>query len=112
MKKYKYFVINKNVGVSALIPSVFIEFYDKISLSLKQTAPIEKNTEEIPKIKTGKLLLQLPLAERLSIYKTFSKISLVVLINFFVFYFVNYDFRNDTGHRSPRCKNNYRVFSY
>ncbi len=79
----KYFVINKNVGVSALIPSVFIEFYDKISLSIKNT-PEEKNIEETPKIKTEKLLLQLPLTERLSIYKTLIRESFAAKKSVFI----------------------------
>lgn len=67
----KYFVINKNVGVASFIPSVFIEHYDNISLSLKNipaSLDLEKNIST--KIKTEKLLLQLPFTERISIYKT------------------------------------------
>ena len=65
----KYFVANKNVGVPLLIPSVFIENYDKIALSLKNWSGRQANTDAA-KIRTEKLLLQLPLSERISIYKT------------------------------------------
>ena len=67
----KYFIVNKNVAVASLIPAVFIEHYDKISLSLKNDSALtldDKNNP--PKIKTEKLLLQLPIHERISIYKT------------------------------------------
>ena len=67
----KSFIVNKNVAVASLIPAVFIEHYDKISLSLKIDSALtldDKNNP--PKIKTEKLLLQLPIHERISIYKT------------------------------------------
>ncbi len=62
----KYFVKNKNMSISSLIPKIFIEEYDKIS-------KVEKNTKEPVlenNLKSEKLLFQYPREERISIYKT------------------------------------------
>ncbi len=80
----KYFVVNKNTGVSALIPSIFIEYYDKIALSLKNFIPKEKKAENSSKLKTEKLLLQLPLSERVSIYKTLIRESFALKKSVFI----------------------------
>ncbi len=65
----KYFAVNKNAVVASLIPAVFIENYDKIDLSLKNWSTKTESPDTV-KLKTEKLLLQLPINDRISIYKT------------------------------------------
>ncbi len=66
----RYFASNKYVTTASLIPSAFIENYDKItSLVEKKSEPGAPNANAI-KITAEKLLLQLPFDERISIYKT------------------------------------------
>ncbi len=63
----KYFAQNKNMALTSIIPSIFIEQYEKIS-KIKNTA---KNIEEVGQnLRSEKLLLQYPFPERISIYKT------------------------------------------
>lgn len=63
----KYFVAKKNVSIAALIPTVLIQEYDKISkIKINSIQTEEKNTN----IKTEKLLFQTSLDDRLSYYKT------------------------------------------
>jgi len=66
----RYFAVNKNVAVASLIPSVFIENYDKISMSLKIGQGLTLSENQAAKLKTEKLLIQLPIQDRISIYKT------------------------------------------
>lgn len=66
-KTSKYFATNKSMGISSLIPSIFKEEYDKIS-KIKNS---DQNIVNInKKIKTEKLLFQMNLTDRISIYKT------------------------------------------
>lgn len=65
----RYFVQNKNRVMASLIPSIFIEEYDRIKkISAKdETAPDGKNEKNI---RAEKLLFQYPFQDRISIYKT------------------------------------------
>ena len=66
-----YFSLNKNAATASLIPNVFIEHYDKISLSIKNHSVAKDDSkQEGVKLKAEKLLLQVPLKDRISIYKT------------------------------------------
>jgi len=62
----KYFVSKRNLSISSLIPSIFLEKYEYIS-------KIENNTKEKENIQTNikseKLLFQAPLSERIDFYK-------------------------------------------
>lgn len=66
----KYFLTNKSNVFSSLIPSIFIENYDKISKFKNESGKIETIDQNTKKIRVEKLLLQLPLEDRISIYKT------------------------------------------
>jgi len=62
-----YFAQNKNSAVVSIIPNIFLEHYDKIA-KIKSG---EKNVMEDGKnLRAEKLLLQYPLENRISIYKT------------------------------------------
>ena len=63
----KYFVSSKNSAITALIPKLFIEEYDKIS-AIKKISLLNK--KKLENIRTEKLLLQETLENRISIYKT------------------------------------------
>ncbi len=66
----KYFAQNKNSSTLSLIPSIFIEKYDrlaKITNALNKEKVILENKLNI---RAEKLLLQYPLEDRISIYKT------------------------------------------
>jgi len=65
----KYFGQNKNNVIASLIPNIFIEEYDHLARIYQNRIPVETKNAEI-KIKSEKLLLQRPLEERISIYKT------------------------------------------
>ena len=63
----KYFVQNKNNAMASLIPSVFIEEYDKIAkINNGQKIFLKKEKN----LRAEKLLFQYPLEDRISIYKT------------------------------------------
>jgi primosomal protein N' (replication factor Y) len=67
----KYFAVNKNGGLASLIPIIFIERYDKLVKVKKEENLVEKKEVDIQnKLKSEKLLLQLPFTDRISIYKT------------------------------------------
>jgi primosomal protein N' len=63
----KYFVSNKNNGITTLIPAVFRENYDKlVDMGVKLPLP-----SLVPKsLKPEKILFQAPFDERISSYKT------------------------------------------
>ncbi len=62
-----YFVSQKSSVVASLLPAIFLEKYDKINQNLTlPEIPVQKEN----KLKTEKLLLQLPLIDRILIYKT------------------------------------------
>ena len=63
-----YFAQNKNTAITSLIPSIFIEEYDKIK-NFKD-GPGEKILNDHPHIKPEKLILQCSTENRISIYKT------------------------------------------
>lgn len=63
----KYFIQNKNNTLSALIPSIFLEEYDKIA-KLKNEKRDEKG--DAKNIRAEKLLFQYPYEDRISVYKT------------------------------------------
>jgi primosomal protein N' (replication factor Y) len=82
----RYFVSKKNDAVTSLVPSVFRENYDEISLFKNETFTsnnIEKNSI---KIKTEKLLLQLNLSDRISIYKTLIRESFAAKKSIFLIF--------------------------
>ncbi|MDQ3244916.1 MAG: hypothetical protein M3P22_01015 [bacterium] len=64
----RYFATNKSTAISALIPNIFKEEYDKIS----KFKNIKSNTNgsEFKNIKSEKLLFQMNIEDRISIYKT------------------------------------------
>ncbi|OGI61234.1 hypothetical protein A2814_00500 [Candidatus Nomurabacteria bacterium RIFCSPHIGHO2_01_FULL_38_19] len=63
----KYFVSSKNNAFASLIPGVFRENYDKIApVKIRTSVEIENKKN----LKIEKLLLQEPLEDRISIYKT------------------------------------------
>ena len=64
----KYFALNKNSVLAALIPNVLIENYDKLT----NLAPssLGRAGERLDNLRSEKLLFQYPLADRISIYKT------------------------------------------
>ena len=67
----KYFAQNKNATIASFIPNVFIEHYDKIiKIKNAKDGPWGNSLENRPHIKTEKLLLQYPMPDRISIYKT------------------------------------------
>ncbi len=71
----RYFATQKNIGVGSLVPNIFLEEYDKIS-KLKDGSKITHASVESEKnIRAEKLLLQVPLHERISVYKTFIRAS-------------------------------------
>lgn len=75
----KYFATNKSTGVSALIPNIFKEEYDKIAkiknhLLLKNENLSNKENKE-QSIKTEKLLFQMNKEDRIGIYKTMIRSS-------------------------------------
>lgn len=64
----RYFAQNKNSTITSLIPSIFIEKYDKIT-QVKNSAKKDV-LEKKQNLKAEKLILQCPLEERISIYRT------------------------------------------
>ena len=62
----KYFVSKRNLSISSLIPSVFLEKYDDLSKT-KNLTKIKENTSE--NIKSEKLLFQAPISSRIDFYK-------------------------------------------
>lgn len=64
----KYFAVSDSAALSALIPNVFVEAYDKISKINSETAGAFENM--FNNLISEKLLFQYPLADRLSVYKT------------------------------------------
>jgi len=64
----KYFALNKNSALAALIPNVLIENYDK--LTNLTPSPFRRAGERLGNLRSEKLLFQYPLADRISIYKT------------------------------------------
>lgn len=66
----KYFAAPKNTSVSALIPAVFLESYDKISQTVETVGKTSDNISPPSTIKNEKLLFQNQLEDRLSFYKT------------------------------------------
>ena len=65
----KYFVSRKNLGITALIPVVLKEEYDKVA-NLSLLPLLRGEGEGEVKIKSEKLLFQASLEERISFYKT------------------------------------------
>ena len=63
----KYFAQNKHNVIPFLLPNIFIEHYDKIT---KIKNAIKKVSEDGKKLRAEKLLLQYPLEDRISVYKT------------------------------------------
>jgi primosomal protein N' (replication factor Y) len=62
-----YFAQNKNSAITSLIPSIFIEKYEKLAKIKKGLQADEKNSRSI---KSEKLLFQYPFRDRISVYKT------------------------------------------
>ncbi|MFA5791619.1 MAG: hypothetical protein WC884_01110 [Candidatus Paceibacterota bacterium] len=65
----KYFAQNKSSAIASFIPNIFIENYDKITKIFSKNK-ITLNIKNENKIRAEKLLLQYPLPDRISIYKT------------------------------------------
>lgn len=65
----KYFVSNKSNAIASLIPSLFREKYDKIA-EIHKVGLWGNSLKNRPYIKAEKLLLQEPIEDRISIYKT------------------------------------------
>jgi primosomal protein N' (replication factor Y) len=63
----KYFAQNKNMTIVSLIPNIFIEEYDRLSLISPKN---EYTTESTSNVRTEKLLLQCGEEDRISTYKT------------------------------------------
>src|ERR1035437_7041920 len=63
----KYFVSNKNNGITSLIPAVFRENYDKL-VDLGAKLPLSSLAPK--SLKPEKILFQAPFDERISSYKT------------------------------------------
>ncbi|HEY4513023.1 MAG TPA: hypothetical protein VJH06_00725 [Candidatus Paceibacterota bacterium] len=63
----RYFAQNNNNTITSLIPNIFIENYDKLS-KIKNGEKSLDGTEQ--NIRTEKLLLQYPMPDRISVYKT------------------------------------------
>ena len=63
----KYFAQNKNVAITSLIPKIFIEEYDKLSVEKNPTEVTENKNKNL---QAEKVLFQYPLMDRISIYKT------------------------------------------
>jgi primosomal protein N' (replication factor Y) len=67
----KYFAQNKNIAVASLIPGIFIENYDMIAKSENvEKSSLENKQRNRQNIRAEKLLLQYPLPDRISVYKT------------------------------------------
>lgn len=66
----EYFVMQKNSAIASLIPNTFLEHYDKINLYKKENEPEPSPESTVAKPKAEKLLLQMPSADRVAIYKT------------------------------------------
>ena len=82
----RYFISKKNDGVTALIPFVFRENYDEICLFENGSNQPKDRENKYKNIKTEKLLLQLGLLERISIYKTLIRESFATKKSiFFIF---------------------------
>lgn len=64
----RYFASGKSSAIASLIPAVFREEYDKISTNLTLALPLSRGG--LGEVKAEKLLLQEPLTNRISIYKT------------------------------------------
>ncbi|MBU0612012.1 hypothetical protein KKA39_01325 [Patescibacteria group bacterium] len=63
-----FFAFRKNVLIPTIIPCAFLQKYDKIAKLKNKTKKIEDASKNL---KSEKLLLQGPFAERISFYKTF-----------------------------------------
>src|SRR3989338_1157578 len=68
----EYFVEDKGLVITCLIPNIFMEDYDKISEIIKKIKKeMPQNIATVPiEIKPEKLLFQAPLEDRISAYKT------------------------------------------
>ena len=62
----KYFASKRNTSISSLIPSVFLEKYDKIFQIKNKTKKVNNISKNI---KSEKLLFQAPFSDRISFYK-------------------------------------------
>jgi primosomal protein N' (replication factor Y) len=63
----KYFVSNKNNGITSLLPAVFRENYDKLN---SKDGLWGNSLKDRPYLKSEKLLFQAPKEDRFSVYKT------------------------------------------
>jgi primosomal protein N' (replication factor Y) len=63
----KYFAQNINASITSLIPNIFIEEYDKIAKIKKEDSNLLAPSQSL---RAEKLLLQYPLLDRISMYKT------------------------------------------
>ena len=77
----KYFVSKRNLSISSLIPSVFLEKYDDLSKT-KNLTKIKENTSE--NIKSEKLLFQAPISSRIDFYKILIRSSFAEKKSIFV----------------------------
>src|ERR1035437_2733901 len=66
----KYFVSNKNNGITSLIPAVFRENYDKLAEIQNLGAELPFGSSAPKSLKPEKILFQVPFDERISSYKT------------------------------------------
>ena len=87
----KYFVANKNNAIAALIPKLFLENYDKMSAVKNGSVSFEKTEKNV---KTEKLLLQEPFADRVSIYKTLIRENFALKKSVFVVLPTENDIKN------------------
>ena len=68
MEASRYFATSPNNGLTHLMPSIFRSEYDKIAKFKNATSKTEPDGEK--KMRSEKLLLQLPLKDRFFVYKT------------------------------------------
>lgn len=101
-KTSKYFGANKSTSLSSLIPSIFKEEYDKIS----KIKHVDQNIVNInKKIKTEKLLFQMNLTDRISIYKTMIRSHFAEKKSIFVVLPTEIDIDNFYNHLSKGIEN-------
>ncbi|MEJ0002166.1 MAG: hypothetical protein WDN09_03275 [bacterium] len=80
----EYFASKKNDAITALLPQVLRENYDKVAANKNQSLITRNLREGFKEIRAEKLLLQLPLEERISMYKTLIRESFAVKKSIFI----------------------------
>jgi len=87
----KYFVANKNNGITSLIPAPLRENYDKVVRFVNIRNQNKKTKENLKLIKSEKLIFQASLDDRISVYKTLIRGSFAEKKSVFIVLPTEYD---------------------